>query len=83
MIRARFACTASISTDTTGDPGGSGAMTLVTRKCFSRLRGATAVHFVWSSFFELKALDAACVITILDVGPRLPLHNPIEDGSAV
>jgi hypothetical protein len=46
MIRGRFECTASISTDTTGDPGGSGSMTFVTRKCFSLLRGATAVHFV-------------------------------------
>ena len=57
MILARFECTASISTDTTGEPGGSDSMTWVTRKCFSLLRGSTAVHFVWSSFFGLNAFD--------------------------
>lgn len=63
MICARFECTASISTDTTGEPAGSGSMTLVTRKCFSLLRGSTAVHFVWSSFFGLNAFDAGYVVT--------------------
>jgi hypothetical protein len=70
MIRTRFECTASISTDTTGDPGGSGSMTFVTRKCFSLFRGSTAVHFVWSSFFGLNALDAVGVIKILGVAPQ-------------
>ena len=64
MIRTRFECTASISTDTTGDSGGSGSMTFVTRKCFSLLRGETAVHFVWSSFFGLNGLDAGRDTTI-------------------
>jgi len=64
MIRIRFECTASISTDTTGEPGGCGSMTLATRKCFSLFCGATAVYFVWSSFFGLNAFDAARVIRI-------------------
>ncbi len=64
MICARFEYTASISTDTTGDPGGSGSMTFVTRKCFSLCRGSTAVHFVRSSFFVLNAFSAGRVITI-------------------
>jgi len=62
IIRARFECTASISTDTTGNLDDSGSMTLVTRKCFSLLRGSTAVHFVCSSLFGPKALDFERVI---------------------
>lgn len=62
MMRTRRECTASISTDTTGDPGGTASMTFVTRKCFSLCRGITAVHLVWSSFFGLKAFVAARTI---------------------
>ena len=54
MTRARFEITASISTSSTGAPGGSGSMTLVTRKCFSLFRGDAAVHLEWRSFFGLS-----------------------------
>ena len=62
MTCTRLECTASISMETTGDPGGNGSTTLVTKKCFSLLRGVTAVHFVCNSFFGLKALVDALVI---------------------
>ena len=66
MSSTRRECTASISTHTTGDPGGSGSTTRMTRKCFSRSRGSTAVHFVCSSFFGLKVCDTVSAIE----GPR-------------
>ena len=55
ITRTFFEWTASISTATIGDPGGSGSTSFTTRKCFSLLRGVTAVHLVSSSFFGLKA----------------------------
>ena len=73
MTRACFEITASISTSSTGAPGGSGSMTFVTRKCFSLLRGSTAVHLVCYSFFGLNALDAVGVIAT-------PLQDQSEDG---
>lgn len=76
MIRACFENTASISTETTGDPGGSGSMTLVTMKCFSLFRGSTAVHFVWSSFFGLNAAESVGTIMSLSTGEPARLPPP-------
>jgi hypothetical protein len=53
----RLECTASSSIDTTGDPGGSGSTIPVTRKCFSLLRGFTAVHFECSSLRGFNGVD--------------------------
>ena len=64
MICERLECTASIAIDTTGDPGGTGSKTRVTRKCFSLPRGVTAVHFVCSSFFGLNRFDVLRVTGI-------------------
>ena len=47
-------CTASSSTCSTRIDGGSGSITRSTTKCFSRLSGVTAVHFVSKSFFGLS-----------------------------
>lgn len=48
---------ASRSTDTTGDPGGSGSTIPVTRKCFSLCCGFTAVHLECSSFLGFNVVD--------------------------
>lgn len=54
--KARFECTASNSTCSTRTAGGSGSTTRITRKCFSLLRGLTAVHLVSNSFFGLSGV---------------------------
>ena len=62
MVNLRPECTASISISSTGPCGSSGAITPVTRKCFSRFTGVAAVHFVSSSLRELRRLVAGIAI---------------------
>lgn len=56
---------ASSSTCSTRMEGGLGSTTRVTTKCFSRLRGVTAVHFVINSFLGLSGFFCArCLGTL-------------------
>ena len=54
MICTLLSKTASSSMNSIGISGGSGIMTLLTRKCLRLLMGLTAVHLVRSSFFGLS-----------------------------
>jgi hypothetical protein len=68
-------CTASRSTHSTASAGGSGKITLATRKCLLRPTGCAAVHLLKSNFLELT-------MTHFDIAPALATPAGFGDNQA-
>ena len=72
-------CTASRSTHSTASAGGSGKITLATRKCLLRPMGTTAVHLLKSSFLGLTGF---IVQAHFDIAPAPATASGFEDNKA-
>ena len=72
-------CTASRSTHSTASPGGSGRITLATKKCLFRATGTTAVHLLKCSFLGLTGFMA---MIDFDIALALATAPVIEDNRA-